>query len=55
MTADEVYGSDRRLRMWLESKKSPYVLAIKANDALWVLTESGPQQLHCHSPPIGIK
>ena len=42
---DTVYGSDRRLRLWLEQRGIPHVLAIKSNEKLWVLTEEGPRQV----------
>ena len=32
---DEVYGSDRRLRMELEQRGQPFVLAIRSNEKLW--------------------
>jgi SRSO17 transposase len=32
---DEVYGSDRRLRMELERRGQPFVLAIRSNEKLW--------------------
>ena len=32
---DEVYGADRRLRMMLEERRKPYLLAIRSNDKLW--------------------
>jgi SRSO17 transposase len=32
---DEVYGADRRLRMMLEERGRPYLLAIRSNDKLW--------------------
>jgi SRSO17 transposase len=32
---DEVYGADRRLRMMLEARGRPYLLAIRGNDKLW--------------------
>ena len=44
-TGDEVYGSDRKLRLWLERQDVPHVLAIKRNDKLWALTERGPLQV----------
>ena len=44
-TGDEVYGSDRKLRLWLESREVPHVLAIKRNEKLWALTEKGPRQV----------
>jgi SRSO17 transposase len=39
VTGDEVYGSDRRLRLWLEGQDLSHVLAIKGNEPLW--TEGG--------------
>ena len=42
VTGDAVYGSDRRLRMWLEQKGMSHVLAIKSNEQLWVWPEKGP-------------
>ena len=35
VTGDEVYGSDRNLRLWLEREGIPHVLAIKSNEKLW--------------------
>jgi SRSO17 transposase len=32
---DEVYGSDRRLRIDLERREQPFVLAIRSNEKLW--------------------
>ena len=32
---DEVYGSDRKLRLWLELKEILHVLAVKRNEKLW--------------------
>src|SRR3954467_6011737 len=34
---DEVYGNDRRLRLWLEQHDRPHVLAVKATEPLWAL------------------
>ena len=42
---DTVYGSDRKLRRWLEQREIPHVLSIKSNEKLWVLTEEGPRQV----------
>ena len=39
-----VYGSDRKLRLWLEREEIPHVLAIKSNEKLWALTDKGPLQ-----------
>ena len=44
-TGDEVYGSDRNLRLWLEQEGVPHVLAIKRNEKLWALTDKGPLQV----------
>jgi SRSO17 transposase len=35
VTGDEVYGSDGRLRRWLEGQRRPYVLAVRANQYAW--------------------
>jgi SRSO17 transposase len=32
---DEVYGSDRRLRTFLEQREQPFVLAVRSNETLW--------------------
>ena len=34
VTGDVVYGSDRRLRMWLEQEGMSHVLAVKSNESL---------------------
>jgi SRSO17 transposase len=35
VTGDEVYGGDRRLRVWLEERHLAHVLAIKRTEPLW--------------------
>jgi SRSO17 transposase len=45
VTGDEVYGSDRSLRVWLETRDLAHVLAIKTTEPLWALTERGPAQV----------
>lgn len=45
VTADAVYGGDRRLRRWLEERRQPFVMAIKRTEPLWVGTDRGPRQL----------
>ena len=35
VTGDTVYGDDRRLRLWLEARFQPFVLAVSCNEALW--------------------
>lgn len=34
VTGDEIYGGDRRLRMWLEERRQPFVLAVKCTEPL---------------------
>src|SRR4051794_5412985 len=34
LTADEVYGQDKQLRMWCEAHQLPYVLATRSNDTV---------------------
>lgn len=36
VSGDEVYGSDRRLRMWLEEQGRAYVLAVSVKEPLWI-------------------
>ncbi len=38
VTGDEVYGGDRRLRLWLEERQMPHVLAVKSTEPLWART-----------------
>jgi len=45
VTGDEVYGRDRRLRLWLEEQDRPFVLAVATNEPLWATTDRGPQQI----------
>jgi SRSO17 transposase len=45
VTADEVYGGDRRLRGWLEERDLPHVLAVKRTEPLWASTPRGPAQV----------
>ena len=35
VVGDEVYGSDRRLRLFLEQHERPFVLAVRRNEKLW--------------------
>jgi SRSO17 transposase len=34
---DEVYGSDRRLRLFLEAHERPFVLAVRSNEKVWAV------------------
>jgi SRSO17 transposase len=45
VTGDEVYGGDRRLRVWLEEHDVPHVLAIKRTEPLWAAADRGPAQV----------
>jgi SRSO17 transposase len=36
VTGDSVYGDDRRLRMWLESRPQAYVLAVSGKEYIWL-------------------
>jgi SRSO17 transposase len=36
VTADSVYGNDRRLRMWLEGQPQAYVLAVSGQAYVWL-------------------
>jgi SRSO17 transposase len=36
ITADSVYGNDRRLRMWLEAQPQAYVLAVSGQEYVWL-------------------
>ena len=53
-TGDEVYGSDRKLRLWLEREKIPHVMAIKSNEKLWALTDKGPLQVRVDRLASGV-
>ena len=45
VTGDEVYGGDRRLRVWLEQRGIGHVLGVKATEPLWAATDRGPAQV----------
>ena len=53
-TGDEVYGSDRKLRLWLEREEVPHVMAIKSNEKLWALTDKGPLQVRADRLASGV-
>jgi SRSO17 transposase len=46
VTADEVYGGNRRLRIWLEERGQPFVLAVKASEPLFCFGIPGRSQPH---------
>lgn len=41
---DEIYGSDRGLRLALEQREQPFVLAIRSNEKLWAVLDGHPGQ-----------
>jgi len=41
VTGDEIYGGDRRLRLWLEEQDVPHVLAVKRTEPLVAVTGRG--------------
>jgi SRSO17 transposase len=45
VTGDEVYGGDRRLRLWLEEQGISHVLAVKRTEPLVAATDRGPAQV----------
>ena len=53
-TGDEVYGSDRKLRLWLERWEIPHVMAVKSNEKLWALTDKGPLQVRADRLASGV-
>ena len=55
VTGDAVYGSDRKLRLWLERRDLPHVLAIKSNEKLWALTDKGPRQVRAARLASGVE
>ena len=54
-TGDEVYGNDRNLRLWLERRDIPHVLAIKSNEKLWAWTDKGPRQVRADRLASGVE
>jgi SRSO17 transposase len=45
VAGDEVYGGDRRLRVWLEERGVAHVLAVKRSEPLWAAAARGPAQV----------
>ena len=54
-TGDEVYGSGRKLRLWLEREGVPHVMAIKSNEKLWALTDQGPLPVRADRLASGVE
>ena len=53
-TGDEVYGSDRKLRLWLERQDIPHVMAGNGNEELWEMTDRGPLQVRADRLASGV-
>lgn len=45
VTADTVYGNDRRLREWLEENEQAYVLAVAWSERVWMDGSTEPMQV----------
>lgn len=41
---DTVYGNDRALRSWLETRQQAFLLAIRSDESLWVWWHGAPRQ-----------
>lgn len=39
VTGDSIYGGDRRLRVWLEQREQPFVLAVTSAEPLWAVLD----------------
>jgi hypothetical protein len=46
VTADELYAGDREVRMWLEEREQPFVLAVKTSEPLLYTGVKGRAQPH---------
>jgi SRSO17 transposase len=45
ITADEIYGQDRRLRLWLEEQEQSFVLAVSSQEKPWIWWDEAPRQI----------
>lgn len=45
ITADEIYGQERRLRLWWEEQERPFVLAVSSQEKPWIWWEKAPRQI----------
>ena len=55
VTGDEVYGNDRRLRLWLERGDVPHVLAVRSNEKLWAEMDRGWRQVRADRLAPGVE
>jgi SRSO17 transposase len=54
VTADEVYGGDPALRVWLEGRDMAYVLAIKGTEPLAIPGPDGPARVTAEQLAAGV-
>ncbi len=54
VTGDSVYGGARKLRMYLEERRQPFVLAVTGDEALWTELGRGPEQLRARRIADGL-
>jgi SRSO17 transposase len=55
VTADEIYGGDRHLRIWLEQQEQAFVLAVTSNEPLWCDIGRGLRQERVRAMVASIK
>jgi SRSO17 transposase len=55
VVGDSIYGSDRRLRLFLEEQEQPFVLGIKSDEPLWTFTERGPGQVRAAKLAVSVQ
>ena len=55
VTGDEVYGNDRNLRLWLERRDVPHVLAVRSNEKPWAETDRGWRQVRADRLAPGVE
>lgn len=56
VTGDRIYGGDRRLRVWLEQRGQPFVLAVAKDEPLWAIRDghwgqSRADEIAAQAPP----
>jgi SRSO17 transposase len=54
VTADEIYGGDRHVRLWLEQQEQAFVLAVTSNEPLWCNIGRGLRQERVAAMVAGI-
>ena len=48
VTGDSIYGSARKLRLMLEERRQPFVLAVTSTESVWTDLGRGPEQVPAH-------